>query len=807
MPFTKMAKRLAAAAGIVSGGGNSGGGGRCGGAEGSLSLESGHQLIVTQPMGEGGGGAGAGAGVLFGSRVCEEVGAYMIERGMTDVAGLVRYLAEERPFNTPLSPLTLAEAVEAAEARALGCGGGGSGGGSADSVVEGHVPGAGLGAAVRELAGWRLTGGSGWATLAAAVLTAAEDSGGVALLLDAAAEVAEGRVRVAPHAHHHPHHHPHQSQQQRPAQPCVITTGDYCAQEDLTEFIHLLTAAMSSQLSWGSTLSLPHSTTTASPPNRPHRSGALSATPEPTSTRLAHLDAAAGYLELAAAQRLAALSAGSTAAPSHWQPASARRLTHEQHAIVSTDLRHDQIMLVRAFAGTGKTTTLLEYVRRRPGHKFAYLTFNRQVMLEAATKFPANTKCLNFHKLAWMKYGFAYQAKLLRGSLRAYHAAEALDIARNDERATLALRTLSAFLISADDAATLNHVPPRVDVDKVYGRRQARADRSSPQGPTDAGDELVHMAAALWAAMKDKDNKMPMTDGGYLKLYQLGRVDLDLQFDVILLDEAQDAAPVMADIVMQQKKCAKILVGDPHQEIYSFMGAKNAMAAAAATFPRRLILERRLACSFRFGYEIASVANSLLRLKGETACVLGARRDPPSRANRRDDTQRTHKITPPSGAGLGSTGAEHFGSDQGIAEVWDPQGRARELHREGEGKPPHLGEEDEGATGVVCAMRAAAAAAAVFVALDMNRVLHSYAPPPRSASGGGGGNGGGTKEQLVVLCRGNGSLFDVAGPWGNPPPQPHPDAHGVCQPNRGPIPTRDDHEHLPSMFNIRYVCR
>jgi hypothetical protein len=140
---------------------------------------------------------------------------------------------------------------------------------------------------------------------------------------------------------------------------------------------------------------------------------------------------------------------------------------------------------------------------------------------------------------------------------------------------------------------------------------------------------------------------------------------------------------VMADIVMQQTMCAKILVGDPHQagcstfhviqsrtrvmgwhgsrhfavktpicdnqsgpcnpsdtreqqpchrEIYSFMGAKNAMAAVAAALPRRLILERRLVLSFRFGYEIAAVANSLLRLKGEAACVLGARRETTTQA-------------------------------------------------------------------------------------------------------------------------------------------------------------------------------
>ena len=47
----------------------------------------------------------------------------------------------------------------------------------------------------------------------------------------------------------------------------------------------------------------------------------------------------------------------------------------------------------------------------------------------------------------------------------------------------------------------------------------------------------------LRGAMKDKTNtKMPMTDSGYLKMYQLGRNRLDLKFDILLLDEAQAGA-------------------------------------------------------------------------------------------------------------------------------------------------------------------------------------------------------------------------------------------------------------------------
>ena len=105
---------------------------------------------------------------------------------------------------------------------------------------------------------------------------------------------------------------------------------DACARECLSECISLVVAASSSD-AW--------------------RSGRGPGAAD--EARLADLDAAVGHLELAETRRV---------------DGGKRTLTHEQHAIVSADLRAEHIMLVRAFAGTGKTTTLLEYVKRRPGH-------------------------------------------------------------------------------------------------------------------------------------------------------------------------------------------------------------------------------------------------------------------------------------------------------------------------------------------------------------------------------------------------------------------------------------------------------
>ena len=114
-------------------------------------------------------------------------------------------------------------------------------------------------------------------------------------------------------------------------------------------------------------------------------------------------------------------------------------------------------------------------------------------------------------------------------------------------------------------------------------------------------------------------------------MYQLQRPRLDIDmsknkkktgYDVILSDEAQDIAPVMFDIVLRQDKCTKILVGDAHQQIYNFTGAMNVMEKIHAVVPRHLVTHRRLVRSFRFGLEIANVANAILNVKRENDALL-----------------------------------------------------------------------------------------------------------------------------------------------------------------------------------------
>ena len=117
---------------------------------------------------------------------------------------------------------------------------------------------------------------------------------------------------------------------------------------------------------------------------------------------------------------------------------------------------------------------------------------------------------------------------------------------------------------------------------------------------------------------------------GYLKLFQLSGVNFAdcayRHWDVVLIDEAQDLSPAIVDLVKKATSCAKIIVGDPHQQIYSFRGATNAIPMLEANhtfFLTRVSLQggsedEKLSMmvdfqSFRFGPEIAYVSSVILR--------------------------------------------------------------------------------------------------------------------------------------------------------------------------------------------------
>lgn len=265
------------------------------------------------------------------------------------------------------------------------------------------------------------------------------------------------------------------------------------------------------------------------------------------------------------------------------------------------------LLVVRAYAGTGKTSTLVKYALRNPQIRMLYLAFNRAIRDEAASKFPSNVVCKTSHQLAFARFGKLYTHKL-SNNLRLTDIARALPYPSWKE-AQLVLSVLHAFMASSDDAIT-PFLMPEPEESEHLGRG---SDRDI------LPDQAVLHAQMIWDRMVDPEDDFPITHDGYLKLYQMSTPDLSSLYQTILFDEAQDSNPVTNAIVLSQHKARIIYVGDDHQQIYRFRGASNAMRSELLQNADVLHLTH----SFRFGPQVATVANVLLKLKGETRPIVG----------------------------------------------------------------------------------------------------------------------------------------------------------------------------------------
>lgn len=268
--------------------------------------------------------------------------------------------------------------------------------------------------------------------------------------------------------------------------------------------------------------------------------------------------------------------------------------TPEQAAVIGWSGHR---LVVRAFAGTGKTSTLVRFALANPENRMLYLAYNRAVRDEAEQKFPFNVECKTSHQLAW-SVGRYYQPRLT-GNLRITDVAKLLN-SRHWPLARVAITTFTAFLCSDDSEFGHQHLPDE----------DARSGLSA--------EKILAAAQRIWCESVRQDGTFPVIHDVYLKLYQLSRPDFSRRWHTVLFDEAQDANPVTQSLVLAQR-CSVVLVGDRHQQIYRFRGAENALDAPQLADAHRLCLTH----SFRFGPAVAGVANMLLARQGETLTVVG----------------------------------------------------------------------------------------------------------------------------------------------------------------------------------------
>lgn len=268
-------------------------------------------------------------------------------------------------------------------------------------------------------------------------------------------------------------------------------------------------------------------------------------------------------------------------------------LTNEQKMIIDAiKMSSYPIVKVIAFAGTGKTFTLTKLAQEVKGKKL-YLAFNKSIVEEANIKFKGtNTHIVTTHSLAH-KYIIGEMKYTLKSK---YSPNEIMKIFNINEYwvAKKALSLVENFCNSDYDKFedSVNFNLENIKVKKL------------------AKDIMNNMAL----------KKIDVTFSSMLKLFAVfinrGKIKLP-KYRLVMLDEAQDTNDVTLSIFNAINAEQKILVGDPHQQIYSFRGGLNALDKIEAK-------EFVLSNSFRYTKRIGDKATDFLSIfKNENRKITG----------------------------------------------------------------------------------------------------------------------------------------------------------------------------------------
>jgi hypothetical protein len=271
------------------------------------------------------------------------------------------------------------------------------------------------------------------------------------------------------------------------------------------------------------------------------------------------------------------------------------RLTEEQQAIVYSGQGN---MKVNAFAGSGKTFTLMQYALNKPEQNKMYVCFNKSIQIEAERQLAEygvrKAIAKTMHSLAYGSVIIGEQFPKPVSRISVYDIVKQHGLPYGKDGFILAIYALKVFeSFCCSDCQSLDEFDYSENIDTKSALLFFENSKST----------ILGIANSLWSNMVNK--KIRPTHSFYLKYYQLSKPNLSC--DIILLDEAQDVNPVILDIILSQN-CTRVIVGDTHQQIYAWRGAINSLEKLDYdTF--------WLSSSFRFGQRIADVCNKVLQWK------------------------------------------------------------------------------------------------------------------------------------------------------------------------------------------------
>jgi len=236
------------------------------------------------------------------------------------------------------------------------------------------------------------------------------------------------------------------------------------------------------------------------------------------------------------------------------------KLSQEQSYIIDLSKTSPKLS-VKAFAGCGKTSTLIEIAKANPDKVYLLLVFSKELQRETEAKLKKlgikNIIPKTTHSLAYSVV-FANKHKVRNKDYKAYDLMDRYKITLGSSY--LVLKVVNEYFNNDDSSYTI-----LLNKYKYIDNRITSS--------------IIKSANRFVQDMRQ--NKLDITHSFYLKEYQLKVVNEGVsykKYDGVMLDEAQDTNVVTSSIFDNINVSNKIKCGDEHQNIFSWRKTVNLLS-------------------------------------------------------------------------------------------------------------------------------------------------------------------------------------------------------------------------------------
>lgn len=298
--------------------------------------------------------------------------------------------------------------------------------------------------------------------------------------------------------------------------------------------------------------------------------------------------------------------------------------TDEQLAVYDALKDGSRNLAVNAYAGSGKTATIVGALHQLPrSRKVTLVYYNTAARKDAETRLAdqPNVKVKTNHTNAFGAIGKDYDnmSRLIGSRKHPPKRFKSKDVASlfgvedftldnrhvgADAIAALAQRTVGRYTMSDSRDIHWTHVPYTPALDEVMSELRPI---------------VVKLAEEIWRDKCDtRRGILPIVHDEYLKMWAESKTSWFFQTDTIITDEAQDTNAVMRKVLLKHSRAQLVGVGDPFQRVYDWRGAENLLAQ----LPNALSLY--LTRTFRFDGPVVDEANKWLYYLGAELPLIGA---------------------------------------------------------------------------------------------------------------------------------------------------------------------------------------